>query len=343
MKKKEADRFIESHISAFGLTGYNAPVYDQKFPIMMGSSVFHFSKENHFVWGYDGKSCRNRISSTCMYFTNYQKLPYTGSILPLSSALVDIAEQVNKAYPDHLFIVNRGRYEDYAFVDACQETNLPFTQVLISYDGNIEYEYDPYMPSVICNVSQDSLLSMAENVVPWLRTSSINVLLDIFISTQFGEHLVYPSRMKFVNHNYTDEGPCGPANWALCDEEEDTALMRHDWFCASPTHVIPNLATWSPELMASQLNDPHLIKCLTSNATATAEEATREMWKSVSPIDQEFDMLPEWWEETQEAIRDIHDGGKHNEHWYTPLHRLLPKLGVTYPVDMQDHTYGQVF
>jgi hypothetical protein len=148
-----------------------------------------------------------------------------------------------------------------------------------------------------------------------------------------------------VNHNNDGKEKVGPTNWALCDAEEDTALMRHNWFDNGRTHIVANLATWSPELMASQLNDVNLKQWMSGpgNFEANADEAMQALWQSVSPfVDPECDS-PIWWNDTQEYIDSIHDKGKCNEKWYTPLNRLVDRLGISYPFSVVDESYGVVY
>jgi len=122
--------------------------------------------------------------------------------------------------------------------------------------------------------------------------------LDIAISRGIGydESLIYPTRMNFVNHNHDGKQSCGPANWALCDAEEDTALMRYSWYESHTniSNLTANVATWSPELIASQLDHPELRECMTGNG-ANADLATENMWKSLSPKNYECTDRPSWW------------------------------------------------
>lgn len=351
MIKRKADAFIISHINRYGLTGSNTAQNKPMFPKLSGGSPLHFSKNNHFVWGYNGYGYQNRRSSTCMYFTDYLKQKSTGSVLSLDRSLVDIALQLDDQYSawDAVYVVNRGRFEDYAFIEACKEANAQFHQLVVRYNGENQYHatpYDPAVPHSSFYVTPDMLRDVAQSVVPWLRTTSLDTILDIAISRNMGydESLIYPSRMKFVNHNHDGERSCGPANWALCDAEEDTALMRYSWFGehTNMSNLTANLATWSPELIASQLDHPELRNCMTGDG-ANADLATENMWKGVSPEQYEFTDRPNWWAEVQEEIIEMHDGGKHNEKWYTPLHRLLNTMDVTYPQEVADDSYGTVY
>jgi hypothetical protein len=344
-QKQKADNFIDSHIQAYGLTGSNTPHNEDKFSRQRGSSALYFSKKNHFIWGYNGKSFINRRSSTCMYFTDYLKQPSTGSTLPLSFSLVDVAEQIASAHAvwESPTVVNRGRFEDYAFIGAHAAAGAKFEQLVLRY-GNNAVPFDPAISFAMVDITPEILISVARSVAPWLRTKSINVIQDIAIlkTMVFDEQLIFPSRMKFVNHNHDGDNICGPAYWALCDAEEDTALMRYDWFEDGHTRVTANLATWSPELIASQLDHPILKNCLMNNDAANADLATTEMWRSVSPLPNEAE-IPDWWDEVQEEINEIHDGGKYNEKWHTPLYRLLDNVGVSYPQGVTDESYGAVF
>jgi hypothetical protein len=342
--ERKAEEFIASHIQEYGLAGSNVTQNEPKYPRQQGSSALYFSKKNHFVWGYNGQSYINRRSSTCMYFTDYLKQPNTGSTLPLDSSLVDVAEQILESHQrwETTLVVNRGRYEDYAFIGAHHNAGAKFEQLVLRYGYNA-VPFDPNIPFVMVDITPEILINVAHSVVPWLRTKSIDVIQDIAIlkSMIFDEQLIYPSRMKFVNHNHDGEKTCGPAYWALCDAEEDTALMRYDWFEEGHTRITANVATWSPELMASQLDHPVLKNCLMQNG-ADADLATTEMWKSVSPLPNEAE-TPDWWEEVQEEINEMHDNGKYNEKWHTPLYRLLDGVRVTYPPEVADESYGTVY
>ncbi len=350
MTERKAEEFIASHIQEYGLAGSNVTQNEPKYPRLQGGSPLYFSKNNHFVWGYSGQSYQNRRSSTCMYFTDYLKQRSTGSVLSLDRSLVDIAEQIFDTYAawDAVYIVNRGRFEDYAFIEASKEAETLFHQLVVRYEGESPYHaipYDSAIPHSSFYVTPDMLREVAQVVVPWLRTKSLDTILDIAISRNMGydESLIYPSRMKFVNHNHDGERVCGPANWALCDAEEDTALMRYSWFegHTNISNLTANLATWSPELIASQLDHTELKNCMTGNA-ANADIATENMWKSLSPEKYEFIEKPNWWKEVQEEINEMHDNGKYNEKWHTPLHRLLDSVGVSYPTEVEDESYGTV-
>jgi hypothetical protein len=195
------------------------------------------------------------------------------------------------------------------------------------------------------DITADLLLNVARTVVPWLRTKSIDVIQDIAIAKAFDDQLVFPSRMNFVNHNHDGGKSCGPANWALCDAEEDTALMRYDWFEEGMTHIIANLATWSPELMASQLNEPALRRCMDSpeNNTPNANLATDQMWRGITFIDSPIVELPDWWSDVQDEINTMHDKGKYNEKWFTPLYRVLDGVSVPYIYEVKSESYGTVY
>ena len=351
MIERKAKEFIASHIQEYGLAGSNTTQNDPKYPRLQGGSPLYFSKNNHFVWGYNGQSYRNRRSSTCMYFTDYLKQKSTGSVLSLDRSLVDIAEQLLDEYAawDTVYVVNRGRFEDYATIEACKEAGTKFHQLVVKYEGESPYHaipYDSAVPHSSFYVTSDMLLEVAQGVVPWLRTTSLDTILDITISRNMGydESLIYPSRMKFVNQNHDGERACGPANWALCDAEEDTALMRYSWFegHTNISNLTANLATWSPELIASQLDHPELKNCMVGNG-ANADIATENMWKSITFKNYECTDRPSWWEEVQEEIIELHDNGKHNEKWFTPLYRLLDRVGVSYPYEVADESYGTVY
>jgi hypothetical protein len=279
-----------------------------------------------------------------MYFTDYRIPPKTGSILSLDRSLVDIAEQLKHWY-GFFSVINRGRLEDYAVVEACREAGVDFDQTVLTYDGQFQYPIDGRVKFTIMDITPSLLIDVADTVVPWLRTRSINTIQDIAIARAFNDQLVYPSRMHLVNHNHDGENVCGPGNWALCDAEEDTALMRYDWFEDCATHLVPNLATWSPELMASQLNDPQFKDWIVGHGhySANSYDAMQQLWQSVSPFQIQTYKMPDWWDDVQAHIDLIHDKGKCNEKWFTPLHRLLDKLGVSYPIDIADESYGTVF
>lgn len=342
--KRMANKFIKKHIAEYGLDGSNVTHNDLKYPELGGSGILFFSKENHFVWGYNGESYINRRSSSCMYFTDYLKQRNTGSILSLDRSLVDIAEQMNSHYPS-FSVVNRGRLEDYAFVEACRDAGVTFDQTVLTYDGQLPYEINASVNFTLMDITAELLMNVADVVVPWLRTRSISIIQDIAIARAFDDQLVYPSRMHLVNHNHDGEKSCGPANWALCDEEEDTALVRYDWLEDGKTHVTPNLATWSPELMASQLNDHEFKKWIAGpgRTAPNSSDAMEDMWQRVSPFPLQSYKLPDWWDDVQGHIDSIHDKGKCNEKWFTPLHRLLDRLDVSYPIGVADESYGTVY
>ena len=356
MNKQKADIFIAEHVTQYGLVGSNTNHNDPKYPQLRGGSSYGFSKDFHFVWGYNGKRLQNRRSSTCMYSTFYRKLPSTGSVLSLDRSLVDIAEQLIKYFLGRtLVVVNRGRPEDHAFVEACKQLNNirgpldpEIEQIVLSYDGDVSYDFDDLVKFTIIDITPTLLLNTAELVVPWLRTSSIDVIQDIVVARAFGDNntqLVYPSRMNFVNHNHDGIRVVGPANWALRDAEEDTALMRYDWFNDSGNMMCTttNLAVWSPELMASQLSNTYMQHCLMGNTKANANYATDKMWESVSPISHSLAEVPEWWEDVEHQIVRMHDGGKHNEQWYTPLPRLLDTVGIPHTFKTTGEAYGTVY
>lgn len=356
MNKQNADAFIAQNIEQYGLDGSNITHNDPKYPELRGGSSYGFSKDSHFMWGYNGRKLKNRRSSTCMYSTFYQKLPNTGSVLSLDRSLVDIAEQIKKTFIDRtIVVINRGRMEDHAFVEACSQLNgtleplgIEFEQIVLSHDGDVHYDFDDSVKFTVLDITPSLLLNTAELVVPWLRTSSIDVIQDIVIARALGGNhtqLVYPSRMNFVNHNHDGIKIVGPSNWALRDAEEDTALMRYDWFEGGGRMMCTttNLAVWSPELMASQLNNTYIQHCLMGNTKATANYATDKMWGSVSPISHSLASVPEWWGDIEHQIVRMHDGGKHNEQWYTPLSRLLDTVGIAHTLETTKDTYGTVY
>jgi hypothetical protein len=341
MKKQKADQFIAKNIAEFGFRGTNLTHNEAKHPELSGNDVLYFSKDNHFVWGYNGKSYINRRSSSCMYFTDYLKPRNTGSILPLDATLIDVAEQLQKEF-GRFSVVNRGRVEDIAFIHACYEAGVEFNQLAVEYRDDPAYTSD-YDRNDTMTITPDMLLDTANIVTQWLRTKSLDAIQDITIARKTTNKLVYPSRLNFVNHNFGVDTPCGPAYWALCDAEEDTALLRYGWYDEGMSHItVANLATWYPSLMASQLNDPILKKCLEGD-TADAHLATDRMWRSVCPTHFNQRANPEWWNAVQNEINHMHDGGKCNEKWYTPLHHLLDTMDISHLPPTTEEAYGTIY
>jgi len=327
-QKQKADQFISSKIDEFGFGGSNFTHNEAKHAALSGINNLFFSKNNHFMWGYNGESYINRRSSSCMYFTHYRKPRNTGTVLPLGAMLMDVAEQLQKEF-GRFSVVNRGRVEDIAFVHACYEAGVEFDQLAIDYRDDPAYTSD-YDRNGTMTLTPSMLLDTAGIVTQWLRTKSIEAIQDITIARNTTAKLVYPSRMNFVNHNSDAGNPCGPAYWALCDAEEDTALLRYGWYDEGMQHIaVANLAIWAPELMASQLDDPIMKRCLMSD-TANAVSATDNMWRNVCPTHFHQRDNPVWWDAVQDEINHMHDGGKCNGIWYTPLYEMTDTYGTIY-------------
>ena len=337
--------FVAAHIGKYGLTGSNTIHNDPKYPKLERNNRLNFSRQNHFVWGYNGEQYTNRRSSTCMGDTDYRRLRNTGSVLPLDACLIDIAEQVcRKNRNEGVVIVNRGRFEDYAFVDAFRQATPHVYQIILDEGGTPLYEHDPYVPAIPFELESDYMRNVIASVVPWLRTKSRDVILDVAMTRNryLGDTLVFPSRMKFVNHNFDGDQACGPAYWALCDSEEDTALMRYSCFEPDTQYIHANMGLWSPDLIASQLTHDALKDCFARNDIGTADEATDEMWRSVSPFKEQFTNYPTWWNQLDSYIEEEHDNGKYDEKWYTPVHRLHRRLGIPFEDEKTVQTYGTV-
>ena len=340
--KEKADRFIAENVKQYGLLGTNIAHNEAKYPHLSGSGNLMFSQDNHFVWGYNGNTFNNRRASTCMYFTDYLH-EHKGQIMPLDVELVVAARQWYDTFGE-FYVVNRGRLMDYAVVEACRTAGVKFTQLVEMLDGELLFPIDARVNTISVNVTEQNLLDVADSVVPWLRTRSVSVIKDIFLSRVTAERMVFGSGLHLVNHNAVGNESVGPANWALCDAEEDTALLRHDFAYNGPTHVIC-AGVWSPGMVAAQLND-HGFKAWMAgpgNHAANSFEATLQMWQRVSPMQMKAFKLPDWWWNIQARIDELHDKGKCNEKWFTPLHRLLDRIGVRYPFSVQDESYGTVY
>jgi len=352
MKKKNADDFIEANHEAFGLNGSNVVHNPQLYSEIEGDNIRIYSKDNHFKWGYNGEFFNTRHSSSSMYFTDYGKLPYTGTTLPVDLMLVHIIEELKKYYfsDEKISVINRGRYEDYAFVHACQEARVDFNEISIEYEddenasGNITLDEE----TNTLKITRESLLLTAAMINGWSRIKSLKVIQDILIYRKAGGNLVFPSRLHFVNHNYDIDRACGPRYWSLADAEQDTTLMRYHWLngetnlSADRKLALTNLGIWSPELIHSQLCEPIMKQCFMSD-NKDSEMATDLMWQSCCPAHVEPLKLPDWWDETEKLIGTYHDGSKFNEVWYTPLHRLAQHYELPYVDEQTERTYGSVF
>ena len=336
----KADDFIAENIERYGLTGTNVTPNPPKYPELKGSGILFFTDRNHFTWGYNGNTYNFRRSSSDIYFTDYF-YDVKDKILPFDEALVNAAGEMHDHFGGFA-VVNSGNVQSYAFADACRRARVGFVQLVVTYDGVLPYPVDGRVQTVTMNITERLMRDVADEVVPWLRTRNIGVIQDIAIARAFTDHVVFPGSLHLVNHNSVNGERVGPPNWALQDSEEDSALMRWDYFQDGPTKVMPDISRWSPELMASQLNDPLFKAWLAGTNDSNSFMAMRSMWSGASPIGPQVYAMPDWWPDVMDHIDSLHDKGKCNEKWYTPLPRLLEQFSIHMPYEIADESYGTV-
>ena len=322
---EKADEFILDNTATYGLRGTNTTHNPPKWSQLRGhTDVFH-TLGNHFEWGYNGHGpVKNRLSSTCMYYTDFcMNGGPSDEIQTLSMEMLKAAEQLGELY-GHFVVLNRGRVEDYALVDACFHASVDFTQVVLNFNGDVVYPYDGRAPTTVLNVREHYLTELADLVVPWVRARTAKSLMEMFVLRAMdGRQVIIPGSMHLIDHNFK----VGPANWALLDCEEDTAVARYDYFETGAAHLVHNMAYWSPELMAAQIRH-QLCNGILPYLEENFNTGMYQMWKSLAPLDNAKYEMPYWWDNVQAHIDTIHDGGKSNEKWFTPLPALLDMLHI---------------
>ena len=340
----EVEKFIHDHTHQYGLMGTNITHNPPKYPELENMhSAYEPTRDNWFHYGYNGKFFGNRRSSTCMYFTEYRQANYEGSLLPLREELVVAARSVHDRYGP-VTVINRGRAVDYAVVQAFADAKVTFFQKVICFDGEpTKYPFVGHASGI--DIYEQDMIDAAGVLVPWIRTRSAANVLDMALASRIsGQCLVFAGGLHLINHHHDGLDPCGPPNWALDDSEEDTALMRYGMFCEDPICMVPDFTRWSPQLVASQIGEvlPWVLgPGLNEN---NAYEATRKMWLDVSPFPEQAYPMPDWWDSIQGWVDEVHDKGKCNEKWHTPLPRLLERLNIPAHEELSNvRTYGEVF
>jgi hypothetical protein len=347
--KKQALEFIHKNNKTYGLMGSNIQHNPPKYQALTNGSGLGFSKDDHWAWGYNGISFNSRVSSTCMYWTDYtiNGGPESDVIQSMQTAMrnaLTALEQQCIRHVSKLLIVNRGRMEDYAAVEQARISDIPFQQVVLNFNDKVNYSYDGRVNTIVLDMDEQFLLETINDTVPWLRCRDINTIINIAILNVFdvGYQVVFPNTLSLMNHNWIPSGFAGPINWALEDMEEDSALAKYIWFNERNFDCIPNLAVWSPDLMQAQLGniENELIDC----TEQYADGIMKSKWLSLSPFKEENIESTEWLKNSQDRINELHDGGKSNEKWYTPLPALLDTLRIEHNYGkIYDEAYGSVF
>ena len=342
-----AEEFIAKNIDQYGLAGSNMTANPQRFKELKGSGILHFSHDNHFAWGYSGHTYNFRRSITDVYFTEFYVPKQYGTVLSLERELVQAAEQWSDTFCG-VMVVNRGRAMDYAVVEACRRAGIDFKQIVVHLHGAEPVIFDGRVCTTQITNTENEIKDKIDDVVPWFRTRSVENIIDMLVLDLpwVGEnHVAFPSTLHLVNHNSQEGKMVGPPNWSLCNAEEDSAIIRYDYFKPGGTRSIP-VGVWSPALMAAQLCDP-CTKEWIAGAGGNAPNnwpALVRMWERASPIQAKDFEMPSWYCDVMDYMDTVHDKGKCNEKWYTPLPRILDRIGASYPYELDtDEAYGVVY
>lgn len=228
--KERADSFIAQNIGQFGLNGTNTihnpdrEYVDPEWPTSRNPRS-PMSRDNHLVFGYDGKPFNDRRSSTSVFWVGYGKMFRNSAYIGWN--LRDFANQaideIREAYGEFRCLVApphripHPQYHDV--VKLMISRNIPMTEI-----GNRHIE--------------DSVTRQFRSQV---RTNSMTNCEKIV----FAQHSDLPvvDLTTFPVLNFRSR--------ALEDREEDFAFGR--WLLQNDHPGVPSFWRWSPDLFGSIL------------------------------------------------------------------------------------------
>lgn len=304
-----------------------------------------FTRDNHFVYGYNGSTFNCRSASTCMYFADYIFEPKRA--LSIYDELEHTAREMAEQY-GRFGIKISGLPIQYALADACRRVDVDFFQIVTQQSWMTEpyYPYDGRNQTVTVLADDKMLEDMVPEVVGITRSTSSGTLMKAFLSRVFVDPVVFGSGLTFSNMHHDGENAVGPEHWVLVDSEEDTAICR--WWMNEGMTGCHGTARWSPELMASQLRQA-LRFFATPNGRSDdywTDFYYFGLWEAPVQLTRDVDQQFYDWQANLEAMmKEEHDGGKHNEKWLTPVGTLYKSLGVAPPFDLEgdiEDIYGAV-
>ena len=312
--KSLADAFIKENRNRYGLTGTNIAHNPYKgYPGYQYQGQL-FSRDNHFLYGYNGMPLNWRRSSSCMYYTTYGPMPRK-AIYP-GDAIGDALKEVYETFGSFL-LVNDGSTEAHAIAEAAIKTGTPIEQLVISMgEHGVVYPYDGRITTHVYTLHNDMFRNYMEEFCAELRVKSSKVILDMMIAVCCPKVplLVFPGQVKTIDHNATGLAqPCGPQYAAIEDYEEDTALHRFA-IKRERRNILPDFCRWSPEL----------IRSLATQGTGVSV---------IRSFDRATDVVDEAFPSIQEGVQSWHDKAKHNEVWHTPIYGESTAYGVVFEDD----------
>lgn len=326
---EDSNGFLSDNVDKYGLTGTNTTFNPDKYPQLDNKFGF-FSKDNHFVFGYNGKYFNNRKSSSCIFYTSYgETLSEPITYNPLEEQLLNDVEDITSVVnPKKIAVFNDGTSQASSLCHMVSFVDPDAVQIIPEYakyrsNGSLNNTQYLDIPGVI----NEKILDYAV-----VRTRSIANVLKIMAVDQFADYcILFPGSLRIMNHNMVDGKECGPPNFSVCDTEEDMAVLRYVAHHKHDAQVIL-MDRWSPSSVASQLY------CYDYWNTEVGSNEYKDNIYSGN-------YLPATMKNALQLLIDAnHDKAKYNESWFTPVSRMFEKFlpDVEYPEHIKNLEYGKV-
>lgn len=326
---EDSESFLSDDVAKYGLTGTNTTFNPDRYP-ELDSKFGFFSKDNHFVFGYNGNHFNNRKSSSCIFYTSYgETIAEPPQYNPLEEQLlIDVEDIISTVHPKKIAIFNDGTAQATSLCNMVSFLEPDAVQIVPDFS---KYRHNGSLPNLqtlrILGVINDRISDYAV-----VRTRSIPNVLKMMAVDQFMDYcILFPSSLRIINHNTINGRVCGPPNFAVCDTEEDMAVLRYVAHYKHDVQVIL-MDRWSPSSVASQLYCYDYFKSDISDS-----ESDNSIYSGK--------YLPTTMENAFRILIDgQHDKAKYNESWFTPVSRMFEKFlpDVEYPEHMKNLEYGKV-
>lgn len=309
-----------------------------------------------FRFGFDGEAFASRRSPAQRYWTEYVPASrvHRGFAAEYALALVDLAGQLGR-----IEVAWAGGPVGLAAAALAPRLGLPARVLSLAIDGKGPPTPMTGLPARRVEASFDAFESFALGFARAAGCGNAWAALSAFAAS----HAEWPvladhGEVRLLNHGIDERLGivAAPASLALVDNEAFTALDR--WLRAERRPGEAQLLRWTPELVAAQLDSPAsrawMADSVAGGAAAlrawTNHAARGAMWRRAFPGLRHADPRAAWPDPAFRArmrrlslrMRRARPGCS-TQH-FTPLHRLLPRLGLEVPpgLDEDARLYGRV-
>lgn len=309
-----------------------------------------------FLFGFDGEPFAFRRSPAQRYWTEYAPASraHRGFAAEFALALVDLAGRLGR-----MEIAWAGGPVGLAAAALAPRLGLPARVLSLSIDGLGPPTPLTGLPARRVEARFEELEGFALGFARDAGCGNAWAALSAFAAS----HAQWPvladhGEVRLLNHGIDERLGivAAPASLALVDNEGFTALDR--WLRAERRQGEAQLLRWTPELVAAQLDSPAsrgwMADALAGGAAAlrgwTNQAARAATWRRAFPGLRHAEPRAAWPDPAFRArmqrlslrMRRARPGCA-SQH-FTPLHRLLPRLGLEAPpgLEADARLYGRV-